>query len=919
MENLNVDNIDNTIDVSDDETDQGLQKISLANFLNEFKSSLVEQVKSQITPLYKDSSDNDPYYHELMSQLKRKPFEAQENAVQALMKLFVEGNRRMGILNGEMGTGKSMMGICIANLMHHQGFKRTLILCPPHLVYKWKREIENTINDVDVVILNGSGSIRTLNKIREHLKRYGRHRPAFFIVGRVRLRMGGNWQHAFARRKLAVVEQSTNESLDSDVLCCGDCGEPVKHGDSYFHDIRDLPQKQHTCCHCNSKLWQYGIEKKTEESNYDKLRKALCQLPTIGKVKATNLLNSFGEDLLLNSLEDNLYQMINLIDEQGEFVFNDNEARRLEKAIMKNEFALSNVNFQVSEFIKRYFPRNYFGLLMCDEAHEYKNGGSAQGQAMGVVASQCQKVLLLTGTLMGGYASDLFYLLHRSMPSVMNNDGYCYSDHGSLSSSVQSFLETYGILKFSYSEKEAENFKTARGRNRNVSATPAPGFSVKGVARYLLPYTVFVRLEDIDADALVPYTEHDPIMLDMEDELNDTYAHLSSKLKSEMEQALAKGDRTLLGTVLSALMSYSDSAFMPMTVCHPRTGNIIADADALIGYEPSVKEQALIDLCVKQKSQNRRVLVYSTLTDKRDTRQRLKEFLTREGIKAEILNSSVSTQQREDWVMDKVDRGIDVLITNPKLVETGLDLLDFPSIVFMQVGYNVYTAMQAMRRSWRIGQTVPVEIFFICYKGTAQQSCLELMAKKIKVTQSTSGEMPNCGLEALNQDADNMETAIARKLINKEDMSQESEAQMIQSEDESCSTSNNIYNKDVKIQLRCHMGDNVRYRIFNNTIITPGVKDLAEKLNCYWLIQDAAIFLSEARKKKNDYFYSVTFSQKTGRSVLTIDDGNNRILYESTYNWVDLTAEEDICLYLATDDDPKDQKATFVMMLPTEY
>ena len=688
-----------------------------------------------------------------------------------------------------------------------------------------------------------------------------------------------------------------------------------KQGNSYFHDIRNLPQKQHTCYHCNSKLWQYGIEKKAEESNYDKLRKALCQLPTIGKVKATNLLNSFGEDLLLNSLEDNLYQMTNLIDEQGEFVFNDKDARRLEKAIMKNEFALSNVNFQVSEFIKRYFPRNYFGLLMCDEAHEYKNGGSAQGQAMGVVASQCQKVLLLTGTLMGGYASDLFYLLHRSMPSVMNHDGYCYSDYGSLSSSVQSFLETYGILKFSYSEKEAENFKTARGRNRNVSATPAPGFSVKGVARYLLPYTVFVRLEDIDADALVPYTEHDPIMLEMEEELNDTYERLSSKLKSEMEQALAKGDRTLLGTVLSALMSYSDSAFMPMTVCHPRTGDIIADADALIGDEPSVKEQALIDLCVKQKSQNRRVLVYSTLTDKRDTRQRLKEFLTREGIKAEILNSSVSTQKREDWVMDKVDRGIDVLITNPKLVETGLDLLDFPSIVFMQVGYNVYTAMQAMRRSWRIGQTVPVEIFFICYKGTAQQSCLELMAKKIKVTQSTSGEMPNCGLEALNQDADNMETAIARKLINKENISQEPEGE----NNLSNSDSSNVYNHDVKMQLRCHMGDLVRYRIFNNTITTPGVKDLAEKLNCYWLIQDTAIFLSEARKIKNDYFYSVTFSQKTGRSVLTIDDGNNRVLYQSTYNWVDLTAEEDICLYLATDNDPKDQKATFVMMLPHEY
>jgi hypothetical protein len=36
-----------------------------------------------------------------------------------------------------------------------------------------------------------------------------------------------------------------------------------------------------------------------------------------------------------------------------------------------------------------------------DESHEYKNDGSAQGQAMGVLANKVHKVLLLTGTLMG--------------------------------------------------------------------------------------------------------------------------------------------------------------------------------------------------------------------------------------------------------------------------------------------------------------------------------------------------------------------------------------------------------------------------------------------------------------------------------------------------------------------------------------
>jgi len=41
-----------------------------------------------------------------------------------------------------------------------------------------------------------------------------------------------------------------------------------------------------------------------------------------------------------------------------------------------------------------------------DEGHEYKNAGSAQGQAMGVLAAKARKSLLLTGTLMGGYADD---------------------------------------------------------------------------------------------------------------------------------------------------------------------------------------------------------------------------------------------------------------------------------------------------------------------------------------------------------------------------------------------------------------------------------------------------------------------------------------------------------------------------------
>jgi hypothetical protein len=78
----------------------------------------------------------------------------------------------------------------------------------------------------------------------------------------------------------------------------------------------------------------------------------------------------------------------------------------------------------------------------------------------------------------------------------------------------------------------------------------------------------------------------------------------------------------------------------------------------------------------------------------------------------------------------------------------------------------VFTLQQASRRSWRIGQTRPVEVFFTGYAGTAQIGCLELMARKIACAQSTSGDVPDSGLDVLNQDGDTVEMALARQLLS---------------------------------------------------------------------------------------------------------------------------------------------------------
>ncbi|MEZ1569063.1 DEAD/DEAH box helicase, partial [Pseudomonas aeruginosa] len=99
----------------------------------------------------------------------------------------------------------------------------------------------------------------------------------------------------------------------------------------------------------------------------------------------------FGEDFLATMLVDNVSEFINLMDAKGDFVFSDRQAKRMERSMANIEFGFGEGGYQPTEFIKRQLPNGYFDLLVVDEGHEYKNSGSAQGQAMGVLAAKARK------------------------------------------------------------------------------------------------------------------------------------------------------------------------------------------------------------------------------------------------------------------------------------------------------------------------------------------------------------------------------------------------------------------------------------------------------------------------------------------------------------------------------------------------
>jgi len=73
-------------------------------------------------------------------------------------------------------------------------------------------------------------------------------------------------------------------------------------------------------------------------------------------------------------------------------------------------------------------------------------------------------------------------------------------------------------------------------------------------------------------------------------------------------------------------------------------------------------------------------------------------------------------------------------------LETGIDLLDFPTIIWMAIDYSVYTVLQASRRSWRIGQTRPVKVYYFAYEDTIQDDALQLVAAKVAASLRVNGD-----------------------------------------------------------------------------------------------------------------------------------------------------------------------------------
>lgn len=766
-------------------TDQPQEPIdvkSIDDYFMRYGNKVVENVMKSLQPKL-------PRIGKIAYKAKTKtPFPVQAEVINGIVNHLKEEN--FIIVNGGMGVGKTFISsISVAMTKLNS---RTLVMGPGHMLEKWSEEIQEEIHGAKVKIVREFEDVTNLY----YLKNTEPMGQEFYLFSKDFAKLSYESTPTVSKHVTKTVpfkrcncgkyhfdsielSQCTCGSSDFTKVrsgfhlqgaACPECAEVILPPNAKFEslysrraedtspigliDFSNPTNKNSVCGHCGAKLWQPNVRNLSTSNEYSNFQRRNEQWVKI-KIPRNKSNRTFKTEYMLKrNYEASVKEGI--LNNKNHSLVTIQKSRR----------------YSPAKYIKKVLGKDFFDFAIFDEAHLYKSGNSAQGNAFGQLIKASKKSLVLTGTLAGGVAVDLFYLLYRLSPNLMLENGYSYAD-------VMKFASDYGVVEETkvYENETVYFNKSSNGRSAG-SKKILPGISPLVFSKLLINNTIFLDLADFEA--FLPVLNEFPVGVEMSYAQRRLYNDVQDKMKSEIKQ---EGGKQLLGQFLPTLLSLPDvNELSP--IIHPRSGEIIYqfdkpaetfhDDDGLLN-----KERKLIEIVEKELHEGRNCFVYCEFTsdgDKNST-ERLKKILEdRLGLKDQVAilkASSPKAIHRMAWIKEKASQGIKVFITNPKLVETGLDFIfkhkgrvyNYPTIIFYQLGYDPFTAMQASARHKRLIQTEECRTYYLYYENTFQSVALETFANKKAATVALQGTFSGEGLVAMANSVD-PRVLLANALMN---------------------------------------------------------------------------------------------------------------------------------------------------------
>lgn len=700
----------------------------VTGYLNAFGVTVADRIRNQFQPLFDPASE--PLSEEVLAingcirqNTGYSLYDAQLAVAEAVKRQL--DRKSIALIVAECGSGKTKIGATALGALHGllasqraRGESKTfnIILSPSHVMRKWVREIGETLPNTYAMVVRSITDLDRLYALYE-----AGDKNVFAVLSKERARDG------YMRYPAVTWSQRRRAFL------CPDCLEPIQmtfsedgtkymvYADQFFfqHEHR----KNHTCPNCGCVLWAPVSERREIE---------WIKIGGYGWVHRYDA----AEHLERTENASVVEQLENIRRDPDGFYPTKGAHRR----------------FSLSTYIKRKMRGKISGFI-CDELHEYNNN-SGQGDAMAELFGASKQFVGMTATLINGYSSGIFHLLYRVVPGLMRKDGRSFRR-------PSDFDAEYGVVENVYEIKDGNYNSNRRTTKRRTKAKQLPGVSPLVYSRFLLEYTAFLSLSDLGKE--LPDYEEIPVPLEMPPKVCEAY-----KSAERVLQNVLKGDRyaarKLLSTYLNLLTVYPDQPYDQPEIIHPLGGRVLVKPEDTACFEDVLpKDETALKIVRAKVAAGGRVLIYTSWT-RTDSQKKLLELLNREGIHTEILTPAVRPEKREEWLEKKVSSGLQVLITNPKCVETGLDLIAFTTLIFYSIDYNLFTFRQASRRSWRINQTAPrVEVYLLYYMDTMQAKAIKLMASKLAVAGIIEGSFSEEGLAAMS-DVKDLMSQMAKEL-----------------------------------------------------------------------------------------------------------------------------------------------------------
>lgn len=706
--------------------DDGFDTVeSVTGYLNTFGVTVADRIRSQFDPLFDPAKQ--PLSEEILTindYVREKAgyslYDAQLAVAEAVKRQLQR--HKVALIRAECGSGKTKIGSAALGALQaaRHGAKKSfgLVMAPSHVTKKWVREIAETLPETYGMVVR---SLSDLDRLYEMYEQGDKSVYAVFSKEKAR----DGYMHypavVWNRRRRAFL--------------CPDCMSPIEmelsedgvryvaNADQFFFQTEH--KKNHICPNCKSPLWAPVVP---------------------GRKLSWVKIGGYG------------------------WVYREQAAKHLEKT--KNEAVRQKIR-EIMENSDGYFPtvgasrryplstylkKKYRGRVdgfLCDELHQYNNA-SGQGDAMGELYGVCRKFVGMTATLINGYSSGIFHLLYRIVPHLMRKDGKDYA-------SPNTFDAEYGVVENTYEIQDADYNSNRRAVKRKKQSRQLPGVSPLVFSRFLLENTTFLSLADMGKD--LPDYEEIPIPLQMPKEVAECYRDAEQTLRRVLRTD-KRAAKKILSAYLNLLTVYPDQPYDQPEIVHPESGEPIVIPEDVGSFDSVYpKEEKTLEIAVQKIAAGEKVLIFTSWT-RTDSQHKLAKLLREKGVKTEILPPTVSPEKREAWVEQRLANGMQVLITNPACVETGLDLNAFTTILFYSFGYNLFTLRQASRRSWRINQTAPrVEVYLLYYADTMQAKAMKLMASKLAVAGIIEGTFSDEGLAAMS-DVEDLMSVMAKELTN---------------------------------------------------------------------------------------------------------------------------------------------------------